>query len=150
MFKNHPIIKEAILWTLMPILTVLGSLLGVLAVGTLWWIFFKMHSEEIQTGWMFKYLIPIFGCCIYGYLWAQIPAKIAPRGKAIASIIMVTILSAANLVIITILLVSDQIATYNPTFDIILSLAIITSSILSSIQVYKKNHNNNNNYNWFE
>jgi hypothetical protein len=138
--KSH-IWKEILLWILMPIATILGSAFIILALNSLWWIFGKMHSEEMSKGWIYLYLLPITTTFILGFVYAQIPSLIAPRGKVISTIVMVTILAFINLISIILAMISDDYAFGTKLFEIAKSLSLITASIISTAIVYSKYKN---------
>lgn len=81
-------------WPLLPFATLIGSVLGSALIYMLQWLGMKMSGGYTEDGWMFKYVLPVMQSAVFGYLYARIACYVAPRGKVIAGVVMVTLLLA--------------------------------------------------------
>ncbi|WP_222566000.1 hypothetical protein [Novilysobacter antarcticus] len=79
-------------WPLMPLAAIAGSVLGTIVMGILMWLGMKLSGGYSEDGWYFRYIMPVITSGIFGYLYATISYTVAPSGKRIAGIIMVTAL----------------------------------------------------------
>lgn len=79
-------------WPLMPVAAVAGAVLGTIAMGLLMWLGMKLQGGYSEDGWYFRYIMPLFTSGLFGYLYAKISYTVAPSGKLIAGVVMVTVL----------------------------------------------------------
>jgi hypothetical protein len=79
-------------WPLVPFAAILGSILGAAAFLLLQWVAMKVHGGFSEDGWMFKYILPVVQSAVFGYLYAMISCAVAPKGKVITGVVMVTVL----------------------------------------------------------
>ena len=82
----------------MPVAAIAGALLGMIAIGLIMWIGMKLQGGFREDGWYFLYIMPVFTSGAFGYLYAKIAYAMAPSGKLIAGVVMVTILGLLGLI----------------------------------------------------
>lgn len=85
-------------WPLVPLAAVLGALAGSLALFFVLWLSMKMRGDFNENGWLYLYIIPLMQAATFGYLYTWISCAVAPRGKFITGVVMVTTLLALHAV----------------------------------------------------
>lgn len=75
----------------MPIAALAGAFAGSAVFMLLQWFSMKMTGYS-EDGWMYRYVIPVMQSGVFGYLFTTIACHIAPWGKIITGVVMVTIL----------------------------------------------------------
>ncbi len=79
-------------WVLMPFAAVGGALIGAILFTLVQWFGMKLQGGYSEDGWMFLYVLPLISSVVFGWLYVYISCAVAPSAKAIAGIIMTTIL----------------------------------------------------------
>jgi hypothetical protein len=79
-------------WVALPFASIGGSIVGTLLFTLVQWLIMKFQGGYSEDGWFFRYILPIMASAFSGYLWASISYHVAPRGKTVAGVVMVTIL----------------------------------------------------------
>lgn len=85
-------------WPLVPLAAVAGATAGSSLFLALWWLGMKFEGGG-EDGWLFLYVRPVVGACVFGWLFSAISWWVAPQGKLITGTVMVTILSLVLLVL---------------------------------------------------
>jgi hypothetical protein len=80
----------------MPVAAIAGAILGTIAIGLFMWLGMMFQGGIGEDGWYFRYIMPLFTSGIFGYLYAKISYTVAPSGKLIAGVVMVTILGLVS------------------------------------------------------
>lgn len=123
-------------WPLVPLGAILGAMLGAVAFMLFQWVGMKMHGGFSEDGWMFKYILPVMQSAVFGYLYAMISCAIAPRGKVITGVIMVTLLFAFFAILLF-------VAWLKPPVDtgaaIQATVSVIASSIAAVVALMQAN-----------
>lgn len=125
-------------WPLVPLASLVGASLAVVAFVLMQWVSLKFIGGS-PNGWLFKYIVPVFASGVFGFAFIWSACQVAPRYKAITSIVMSTVL------IILLLVILFLICT-NPKYSygvIILSLFqcavtcfVAVATVLDSIRLY--------------
>lgn len=120
----------------MPIAAFGGGALGAYALSMIQWFGMKFHGGYSEDGWMYLYILPVISSAIFGWLYVYISCTLAPRGKAIAGIVMTTIL-------VTICIISTAIVWFHSNYSpgeaiqkTAGSISTIFASVVSMIQMY--------------
>src|SRR6185312_6961811 len=79
-------------WPLVPIAAVGAAVVGGTAITLLYWLAMKLHGSFSEDGWFYLYVLPVLSSALSGYLYTLAAAITAPRGRAIATTVMVSIL----------------------------------------------------------
>lgn len=85
--------NEWLRWIALPFAASIGSMAGAILVGMFMWFTAKMQGGYSPDGWWMMYVVPLFGSIAMGYLYTLISYEVAPRGKCVASTVMVTLLA---------------------------------------------------------
>lgn len=76
----------------MPIAAFLGAMLFSALLLLMQWTAMKMRGGFSEDGWYYLYILPIIQSAVFGYSYARISCWVAPSGKLVAGIVMVTVL----------------------------------------------------------
>ena len=79
-------------WPLVPFAAVLGALVGSALFFLFQWGAMKMQGGFREDGWWFLYIMPVMQAAAFGYFYTWISCAVAPRGKFITGVVMVTTL----------------------------------------------------------
>ena len=133
--------KEIMKWVLMPFGTILGSVLGSLALVLVLWIGMKISGQMTEDGWYFRYILPFMSSCVVGYLWGYISGTLAPRGKFITSTVMVTILCILMVILVVLTWILHGIPVSNAIQSTVGCIGTVISAIVS-VFVIKEEYEN--------
>ena len=81
-------------WIALPFAAFIGSALGSLAFVFLYWVGMKIHGGFSEDGWFYRFILPLLGAGMSGYLVPIISYKVAPKAKFISAVVMVSIMGA--------------------------------------------------------
>lgn len=118
-------------WPLMPLAALAGAILGTLAVALIMWIGMKFQGGYSEDGWYFRYILPLFTSGVFGYIYAKISYEVAPSGKLIAGIVMVTLLGILALVSTVLAWVIPSYSVGEAIQSTVGSLAMMIGAILA-------------------
>jgi hypothetical protein len=110
-FPRH--LKHALLWVLMPLGTVVLSVLAALLAAGWIWLMAKWEGGWADDGWMLMYGRPIVASVMFGFTWAMVPTWLAPSAKRWAALVMSGLL-AMIMIGATILVWSVDIELLHP------------------------------------
>lgn len=79
-------------WPIMPFAAVGGATAGSVALGLVTWVGMKMQGGYAEDGWFYRFVLPVMLSGAFGYIYAKIAYHVAPSGKMVAAIVMVTLL----------------------------------------------------------
>ena len=79
-------------WPLLPFAAVIGAALATAALVLVQWMGMKFSGGYSPDGWYFRYILPIISSGFFGFMYAKISYHVAPSGKMIAGVVMVTLL----------------------------------------------------------
>lgn len=82
----------------MPFASLLGAMVGTFLIGLLQWFSMKMHGGFSTDGWYFMYVMPVISSAVFGWLYVLITLNVAPKGKFITAIVMVTVLVVLGII----------------------------------------------------
>ncbi len=122
-------------WPLMPLACIAGSVLGTLALGLFLWIGAKVQGGFTRDGWYFRYIMPFIGSCVFGFLWVQIAARVAPVGKLIASIVMGTMLGVIQLVLSILMWILPRVPVGEAIQSTVFGAGTIVAIVVSTIKI---------------
>lgn len=122
-------------WPLMPLACVAGSLLGTLALGVFLWLGAKFQGGYTTDGWYFRYIAPFIGSCLFGFLWVQIAARMAPAGKLIASIVMGTVLGCLELLMTALIWINPNVEVGEAIQFTVFNAGTIAAVIFSTMAI---------------
>ena len=85
-------------WALLPFATIGGAVIGAFITWFTLWFGMKLRGEIGMDGWYFRYVMPVLVSAVFGCVYAYIAYEMAPRSKAIAGTVMVTILGVLTVI----------------------------------------------------
>jgi hypothetical protein len=83
-------------WPLIPIAAALGAIAAALLMAGFQWLSLKFMGGGTD-GWFFRYLVPLMSAGAFGWAFIRASCEVAPRGKFITGVVMVTILTLYNI-----------------------------------------------------
>lgn len=129
--RNYEIVR----WMLLPFATILGSAIGASILVGLGWGGAKMHGGMKEDGWYYLYVLPFASACVMGVLWAQISAAMAPRGKVITSIVMVTIPVMLSVIAIVLVWTISHFSLEKSIKSTVECVGSAVAGIISAVQI---------------
>lgn len=83
-------------WPLVLPAAAIGGALGAFILTAMQWFALKMQGGFSQDGWYFLYVLPLLSSVAFGWLYTYIAWQVAPKGKAVTGIVLVTLLGIAS------------------------------------------------------
>lgn len=122
-------------WPLLPFAAFAGAMAGSAAFMLLQWVSMKMQGGYSEDGWFFLYIVPLMQSAMFGYLYALISCHVAPYGKFIAGVVMVTILVGGLLLLLALMWIKLEFSKelIQPTLAVI-AISITSVSTLVSLR----------------
>jgi len=127
---------EWLRWIALPFAAFLGA--GVASVVSVyfWWLPQKFFGGWNESGACFQYILPCISSAIFGGAFVSISFKVAPRGKAVAGLVMTTIMCVLLLLSHIVLVIRADDTTGEKVFLSINVLITITSAIITLKNLY--------------
>lgn len=85
-------------WALLPFASFLGAMAGTFLIGLFQWFGMKMQGGFSTDGWYFMYVMPVISSAVFGWLYVLITLNVAPKGKFITAVVMVTVLVVLGII----------------------------------------------------
>jgi hypothetical protein len=79
-------------WPLVPLGSIAGAIGGAILMTLLQWLALMIEGRGSADGWWYRFVQPIIVFGVLGYLWSTLAYSIAPRGKLISAVVMITLL----------------------------------------------------------
>jgi len=85
-------------WIALPFAAILGAMLCAFIISMLqvasMFLFGGFSTDSVYG----KYILPILSSAIFGWIYVLISLKVAPRGKLIAAVVMITVLGVISVI----------------------------------------------------
>ncbi len=130
--QETPIKHEALRWIAMPFAATLGATLGCFLIVGLHWLWLRFFQGYSETGACFLYILSIASSVVYGWLFTLIASEVAPRGKFIACVVMVTV-QGVLFTMVGIMYCMSFLTTGSKVWECLLLAVAVGSSIASLV-----------------
>ena len=124
-------------WPLVPLASFVAGTAGAFAFGAFFWLSMKLQGGYQETGWMFRYVLPILCMGAFGWLFVTSASWVAPRGKFIVAVVMLTVLiliGLMNLLVHWVFQTTEISEAVRVTFG---AVSASFMGILAMIQIHK-------------
>lgn len=81
-------------WPLIPVASIAGAFLGSAAFMLIQWLSMNFSGNFDESGWYYKYILPLIRDFIFGFLIVFLGCFVAPQGKLIVGVVLTTLLGA--------------------------------------------------------
>jgi hypothetical protein len=95
----------------------------------------KMQGGFSEDGWWFLYIMPVMQAAVLGWAFTQSAAHIAPRGKFISAVVMVTLLLALFLGVLVFGWASPKVSVGTAVQATIGTVATAIACIVTLVQI---------------
>lgn len=118
-------------WVALPFAAILGAMLCAFIISILqaasMFLFGGFSTDSVYS----KYILPIFSSAIFGWIYVLITLNVAPRGKLIAAVVMITILGVISVVTQAHIWISPEYSLGYAIHSAIAALVTIGTSIMA-------------------
>lgn len=122
---------EILRWIAMPFAAFLGATVGCFLIVGFQWLILRFFHGFSENGGCFIYILPLVASAIYGWLFVVSAAKVAPRGKFTACVVMVTVQGVLFLMAGIVYCVSSDDPTGSKIWESLRLAVAVGSSIVS-------------------
>lgn len=125
-------------WPLIPIAALIGAPLGGAVIAILQWLSMKMMGGFYEDGWWYRYVMPVSSSAVSGYLYTHITWSVAPNGKVIASVVMITLLSVIAIFNVLLAWAIPRYSLGDSIRATLGSIAAVMCSIVTLVDLYRE------------
>jgi len=127
---------EWLRWIALPFAAFVGAGVGSQVLVWLWWFPQKFFGGWNESGACFQYVLPCISSAIFGGTFVAISFKVAPRGKAVAGVVMTTIMSVLLILAHIVVLITSYDSTGEKIFLTIQGLCVLVSAVVTLAHLY--------------
>jgi len=127
---------EWLRWIALPFAAFVGAGVGSQVLVWLWWFPQKFLGGWNESGACFQYVLPCISSAIFGGTFVAISFKVAPRGKAVAGVVMTTIMSVLLILAHIVVLITSYDSTGEKIFLTIQGLCVLVSAVVTLAYLY--------------
>lgn len=125
-------------WPLLPFASFVGATLGATLFTAIQWLGMKMTGGFSEDGWFFLYVLPVISSAAFGWLYAWITCYVAPAGKVIAGVVMVTVLALLSILGLAIAWHWNEYPTIENVRTTLATIAMLVAAIAALVQIHSE------------
>lgn len=129
---------QLIRWMLLPIFSIIGSIILAIIFGFILWLIMKSSDNYNPNSNYVLHLLPALSSLVLGWSYVYITIKMAPKAKVIVTIVMSTIFCLFMIFLLLIMLIFLEDMPDSITQLIIIAIFSLLAAITTTIRYKNK------------